>query len=538
MLIDLEEAKDDIILDAEVCVVGAGAAGVALARDLMNTGRDVCLLEAGGMDYDEPTQSLSKGNNIGMEYYDLDHSRLRFFGGTTNIWGGRNVPLDPIDFEKREWVPHSGWPITLDDLQPYYRIAHDSLELGEFEYETGLWEKLQLNSIDFDPKEITHRFWRFDDFAERFNSTRSDDLVKAQNVRIVLHANTVKLQASGNASGITRLDAKTLQGRKLQVNARHYVLACGAIENARLLLMSNDIEANGIGNRHDQVGRYFMEHPHGRIAHIETRDPAAFWALYRKRFPAMDVPVAPALVLPPSLQRELGVLNSAATFKIQRDPNRGEAVSNRVYMNLKHGLSPNKSGRLLWHAWRGWLNWLQRHISMHLLRSVVKVNRMGLYVMARAEQAPNPDSRVCLSTEKDALGCPRADLDWQLSALDKETMLQFGKTLQREFDRLGLGKVTTSEWLEDGQPDWPVDPTVGNHPIGGYHHMGTTRMSTSARDGVVDSNCTVHGYDNLHIAGSSVFTTGGWANPTLTLLALTHRLGVHLNGLLDKQKSA
>lgn len=535
MLIDLEEAKDDIKLEAEVCVVGAGAAGVALARDLMNAGRDVCLLEAGGMDYDESTQSLSKGNNIGMEYYELDHSRLRFFGGTTNIWGGRNIPLDPIDFEKRDWVPHSGWPITFDDLLPFYRIAHDSLELGEFEYEKGLWEKLQISAIDFDPKEITHRFWRFDDFAERFNSARSDDLIKAKNVRIVLHANTVGLRAATNASGITCLDAKTLQGRKLEVNARHYVLACGAIENARLLLMSNDIEANGIGNGHDQVGRYFMEHPHGRIAHIDTQDPAAFWALYRKRFPASGVPVAPALVLPPALQRELGVLNSAATFKIQRDPKRGEAVSNRVYMNLKHGLSPNKPGRLLWHAWRGWLNWLQRHVSMHLLRSIVKVNRMGLYVMARAEQAPNPDSRVCLSTEKDALGCPRADLDWQLSALDKETMLQFGKTLQREFDRLGLGKVTTSEWLENGQPNWPVDPTVGNHPIGGYHHMGTTRMSTSARDGVVDANCTVHGYDNLHIAGSSVFTTGGWANPTLTLLALTHRLGDHLNGLLDKQ---
>ena len=537
MLVDLEEFGDDVSFEAEVCVVGAGAAGVALARDLMNAGRDVCSLEAGGMDYDEQTQSISKGNNIGMEYYDLDHSRLRFFGGTTNIWGGRNIPLDPIDFEKRDWVPHSGWPITLDDLQPYYRIAHDSLELGDYDYEAGNWEKLQLSPIDFDTNEIDHRFWRFDDFAERFNSSRSDDLIKAKNVRVVLHANTVGLQASSDASGITRLDARTLQGRKLQVNARHYVLACGAIENARLLLMSNDVEANGIGNRHDQVGRYFMEHPHGRIAHIETRDPAAFWALYRKRFPAAGVPVAPALVLPRSLQQSLGVLNSAATFKIQRDPKRGEAVSNRVYMNLKHGLSPSKPGRLLWHAWRGWLNWLQRHISMRLLRSIVKVNRMGLYVMARAEQAPNPDSRVCLSTEKDALGCPRADLNWQLSALDKETMLQFGKTLQREFDRLGLGKVTTSEWLEDGKPHWPVDPTVGNHPIGGYHHMGTTRMSTSARDGVVDANCTVHGYSNLHIAGSSVFTTGGWANPTLTLLALSHRLGDHLNRLLESQKS-
>jgi choline dehydrogenase-like flavoprotein len=166
MLIDLQKSTHDVHLEGGICVVGAGAAGVALARDLMNAGRDVVLLEAGGMDYEEDTQSLFEGRNVGMEYYDLDHSRLRFFGGTTNIWGGRSVPLDPIDFEKRDWVPHSGWPITLDELQPYYRIAHDSLELGEFDYEQGIWEKLQLNPIGFDPDKITTRFWRFDNLAE------------------------------------------------------------------------------------------------------------------------------------------------------------------------------------------------------------------------------------------------------------------------------------------------------------------------------------------------------------------------------------
>ena len=533
MLIDLEKSTDDVSLEAEVCIVGAGAAGVALARDLMHAGRDVCLLEGGGMDYEASTQTLFEGENVGMEYYDLDHSRLRFFGGTTNIWGGRSVPLDPIDFEKRDWVPHSGWPITLDDLQNYYRTAHDSLELGEYDYADDQWEKLGLEPIDFDAEKITTRFWRFDDLAERFNSRRSDDLVNAPNVRIVLHANTTALEAEENASGIKRLDAQTLQGRKIQVKARHYVLACGAIENARLMMASNSVEANGVGNQYDQLGRYFMEHPHGRIAHIETPDPAYFWALYRKRYPLTDVPLAPALVLPPSQQRRLGVLNSAATFKLQKDPGKGAPLSKRVYLNLKHALSPTKSGRLLWQTWRGSQDFLQRHVSMPLLRFGAKLNRMGLYVIARAEQAPNPHSRVRLSNDTDALGCQRADLDWRLSALDKETMLQFGKTLETEFDRLGLGKVTTYDWLEDGKPDWPVDISVGNHPIGGYHHMGTTRMSASPRDGVVDANCTVHGYHNLHIAGSSVFPTGGWANPTLTLLALTHRLGDHLNGLID-----
>jgi len=281
MIIDLEKSTHDVLLEAEVCIVGAGAAGVALARDLMKAGRDVCLLEGGGMDYEEKTQTLFEGENVGMEYYDLDHSRLRFFGGTTNIWGGRSVPLDPIDFEKRDWVPHSGWPITLDDLQEYYRIAHDSLELGG--------GKLGLSPIDFNPGEITTRFWRFDDLAERFNSRRSDDLINSENVRIVLHANTTGLHATENAMGINYLNAQTMQGKKLQVKASHFVLACGAIENARLLLASNSVEANGIGNEYDQLGRYFMEHPHGRVAHIETQDPAAFWALYRKRYPESGV---------------------------------------------------------------------------------------------------------------------------------------------------------------------------------------------------------------------------------------------------------
>lgn len=532
MIIDLYKSTDDVRLEAEVCIVGAGAAGVALARDLMNAGRDVCLLEGGGMDFEDRTQSLFEGENVGMEYYDLDHSRLRFFGGTTNIWGGRSVPLDPIDFEKRDWVPHSGWPITLDDVQAYYQVAHESLELGVYDYSEANWGTLGIEPLAFDPEKIGTRFWRFDDMAERFNSRRSDDLAKAANVRIVLHANATALEASENASGIGHLDAMALNGRKLRVVARHYVLACGAIENARLMLASDSVEANGIGNGHDQLGRYFMEHPHGRIAHIETEDPAYFWALYRKRYPQSDVPSAPALVMPPAQQQRLGVLNSAATFKIQRDPAKGAGISKRVYLNLKHALSPTKSGRLLWQTWRGSQDFLQRHISMPLLRTAAKLNRMDLYVIARAEQAPNPDSRVVLSGDCDALGSRRADLDWRLSSLDKETMLQFGRTLGQEFDRLGLGRLTTCEWLEDGTPDWPVDATVGNHPIGGYHHMGTTRMSVSPRNGVVDANCTVHGYHNLHIAGSSVFPTGGWANPTLTLLALTHRLGDHLNRIM------
>ena len=176
MLIDLNNATAPERLESDVCVVGGGAAGVALARSLSRRGHDVCLLEAGGMDFEQATQDLCLGDNLGMEYYELEHSRLRFFGGTTNIWGGRSIPLDRIDFEKRDWVPYSGWPITLEELQPYYKIAHDSLELGEYDYSAEMWEKLKLTPIKFDPKEIAHLFWRFDLKKERFNNTQVDDL--------------------------------------------------------------------------------------------------------------------------------------------------------------------------------------------------------------------------------------------------------------------------------------------------------------------------------------------------------------------------
>ena len=534
MLIDLNEASAPAKLETDVCVVGGGAAGVALARNLAKRGHDVCLLEAGGMDFEQATQDLCAGDNVGMEYYELDHSRLRFFGGTTNIWGGRSVPLDRIDFEKRDWVPHSGWPITLDDLQPYYKIAHDSLELGEYDYRAELWETLNLTPIKFDPEEVAHLFWRFDQKKERFNNQQVDDLLAAKNVRIVLHANLVRIQAGEYAQDVRHLVTRTLEGHESIVRAKHFVLACGAIENARLLLLSDDTESNGIGNSKDQVGRYFMEHPHGRIAHLSTKDPVWFWAHYRKRYPRSGPPLAPALVAPEPLQRSKKILNGAATFKIQRNPELGLGIGNKVYMNLKHDLNATKSNRRAWHIYRGVLDWLQKHVSVTVVRTAARALKMDLYLMARAEQAPNPDSRVRLSGELDALGCRRGDLDWQLSELDKRTALEFARAVGREFERLGLGILETMPWLEDGTTNWPVDPTVGNHPIGGYHHMGTTRMSDSPANGVVDKNCTVHGYANLHIAGSSVFTTGGWANPTLTILALSHRLSDHLDYLLRK----
>lgn len=532
MLIDLRKDPEAAAAPSDVCIIGAGAAGITAARRLAERGRSVCLLESGGLDFEQETQELYRGANIGMPYYDLEESRLRFFGGTVSIWGGRCALLDPIDFERREWVPYSGWPIGRAELDPYYRQAHDQFDLGEFNYEHDVWKALGLPEQPFDPDRIDTGLWRFDEAHERFAASRASDLIESPNVRILLHANAVKLQAGADARTIEHVEVRPLDGAAARVRARHYALACGAIENARLLLVSHDIESRGIGNGHDQVGRFFMEHPCGRIGRVHTSRPFEMWAAFQKRFMPAGPPLAPVLRLGDAAQREEQALNSIITFKLQRDPKKGVALGNKIYHNLKHSISPNRGGRALDHAYRSIRAWIHREIRETFERARANLGITGLYLIVRGEQAPNPDSRILLSSERDALGNQRADLSWQLCEADKHSARVLAGTFDAELRRLSRGSVETSDWLDDPSPQWPVDPTVGNHPIAGYHHIGGTRMSGDPAHGVVDADCRVHGYENLFVAGSSVFSTSGWANPTLTIVALALRLADHLDNQL------
>jgi len=494
-------------------------------------GLSVCLLESGGLDYEEATQDLYDGANIGMPYYELDQSRLRFFGGTVAIWGGRCALMDPIDFANRPWVPYSGWPIGRSELDPHYRNAHQLFDVGRFNYEQEVWEELGLADPGFDPVKLDAKLWRFDELSERFTAARANDVLQAAGIRVLLHANVVNIQANPAATSIDHVEVRPLGGEARKVRARRYVLACGAIENSRLLLASNDVEPAGIGNRHDLVGRYFMEHPAGRVGKVETSRAYEIWALFQKRFMPAGPPLAPALRLADDAQREHRALNSIVTFKLQRDPARGVAIGNRIYHRMVHSIAPTQQGRKLDQLYRGVRTWIHRSVRNTVERARARAGMTDLYVITRGEQAPNPDSRVLLSDKRDALGQRRADLDWQMTDIDKHTAKVMAQVIDAEFRRLSLGTMEPAAWLDEPGPQWPIDLTVGNHPIANYHQMGGTRMSDDASKGVVDANCRVHGYDNLYVAGSSVFVTSGWANPTLTIAALALRLADHLSDL-------
>ena len=321
---------------------------------------------------------------------------------------------------------------------------------------------------------------------------------------------------------VRHLDVRNLRGKRLTVQARTYLLAAGGIENARLLLASNSVLPEGVGNRHDLVGRFFMEHPHARGGRI-VGGPA--WNLYaafaRRRLASGEV--AALIATAPALQRREGLLNSSLTIAPRRPADGKESWGMRAYLSAKHGAAPNRVGRTLWMGAKRTVGWVQKRTDPLRPWLLNRAGRLDVALVVRAEQAPNPDSRVTLSERQDAIGMPLTRLDWRLTALDVDSVAGLVAALGRETARLGLGRVEAAGWLSDPSREWQIDPLISAHPIGGYHHMGTTRMAEDPRDGVTDGAGRVHGIANLHIAGSSLFPTSGWANPTLTIVALALR---------------
>ena len=513
---------------ADVAIVGSGAAGQAAARRLLALGHSVVLLESGGFDHDEASADLNRGSIVGQDYHPLEHSRLRFFGGTTAIWGGRVAEFDDIDFERRDWVAGSGWPIGPDDIRTYLAEARDILGVGGVD--TARLAQPQLLQR-MSNEELAVRWWTFDPVFDRFTIDRARDLEEAPRCTLMIHATVREVMAAGDTGSIERLDVRTPSGRKIDVRARHYVLAAGGIENPRIMLASNSVIHRGIGNAYDMVGRYFMEHPHARGGRIVGKAEWRWLSAFAKRR-VNGIEISPSITPAESLQRREGLLNSALTVAVRQPAGGSYSLAKRAYLHVKHRTAPTRTGRSMWKATkqlvRGYTG-LTGPLHPWMMK---RLNGLDLALVIRAEQAPNPESRVLLTGEKDALGMPRAALDWKLSAIDVDSVSGLVAALGRESQRLGLGKVEPANWLCDPDKRWVSDELVSAHPIGGFHHMGTTRMSADPRRGVTDGWGRVHGLPNLHIAGSSLFPTGGWANPTLTILALALRTADRISGEL------
>lgn len=505
---DTSSLEDGALLEGDICIVGAGAAGISMALDWIGTPYRVILLEGGGFDVEAEMQSLYAGESLGQRYFPLEAARLHFFGGTTGHWAGFCSPYDPIDFKPRPWIPHSGWPIAREALDPFYARAQEIVELGPYRYDPAYWEGLDpdVRRLPLDESVVHTKMWQFSP-PTRFGTHYRDEIVNAPNVHLFTHANVCNIEANESVTGVERLDVRCFDGKTIGVKARHYVLACGAIQNARLLLASNRQAPRGLGNDYDLVGRYFMEHLEVNSAFLRMPVPGPMkmylWEVFTTK-------ARGELALSEAEQEKHGILNGTVSLK-PLDMEQAEVGSIDWFPSTAEGS-------------------IERMDAMKRAAEEGKVPRhdpstiRDYQLFTRLEQAPNPDSRVVLSRKTDALGMPIADLDWQITALEKHSIRTIQEVLGRELGRAGLGRVQLMDWLLEGDDAWP--PFLG----AGWHHMGTTRMHVNPREGVVDPDCKVHGLHNLHVAGSAAYTTAGAANPTLTLIALSLRLSDHLKG--------
>jgi choline dehydrogenase-like flavoprotein len=530
MISDARLFDDGYSFAADVCIAGAGAAGIAIARELIGSNLEVCLLEAGGERPDPATQAPYRGRNVGLRYVPLHTSRRRCLGGTTNDWTGRCRPLDPIDFEARDDVAYSGWPFGRAHLDPFYQRAHELLELGPMRYDTCDWPDrgaaLELSSHDV--RSAMFQYSPPTNFAKTYRA----QLAGSANVHTWLYASVVEIETDAAGDRVTRLRLATPQRRRLSVSAKIYILAAGGIENPRLLLISSAGRRPGLGNEYDLVGRFFMEHPQVYVGPFTPSASCPTLDLYTvppgNEFDRPD-PVVAGLSPSAELMTSEALLNASLGFCVRKaHQSRPEYWSDGV-TSLEHlvdaarrGEAPENPARYLFHSIAGALP-----IARSCLARLHRRRRSPLVARLTFEAAPNPDSRITLSARRDALGLPRVDLDWRLSEVDRRSALRFLEIARGVIRDSGLGEVHVHVNLAPRDwPHWPLSIS------GLHHHMGTTRMHVDPKLGVVDENCRVHRMQNLYIAGSSVFPSSGYANPTLTLVALALRLADHVKAQL------
>jgi len=483
---DLEELPDGEEIQTGICIIGAGAAGIGIAMEFVGLGLDVMLLESGGLYFEPETQDLARGEINGLSYFALDTARLRYFGGSTNHWGGQSVRLDPEDFARREWVPHSGWPISFDSFAEYIPRAERLCKLTLPAADEPTWELHGgLPAFPFVGGDLQPVLLRFPAEQFSFGSAYRRILEAADDVHCMLHANVLRIDANDAGTAVSGLRLGTLSGKRMRLRAQTYVLAAGGIENTRLMLISgpegSEPGSPGLANGHDVVGKYFMEHPNYDSGLARISSESSFLARAQQQIGSERLRFD--FRLSPEVQQRERILNHSAFLLRKTRPAIGERARRR------------------------------------LMDAVFGSFDLDLQLRVRLEQAPYPESRVTLADETDAFGLPLAKLTLRMGELEARTIAVVQDAFAAALGADGLGRMRVDfddnqDWMS--RADWQ------------YHHCGGTRMHQDARQGVVDSNCRVHGMNNLYVAGSSIFPTAGHANPTMNLLALALRLADHL----------
>lgn len=578
----LGEYQDDMVFAADIVIVGGGACGLTLAQELSGAGLDILIVESGlrhetaehevlnQVELAQPIwsdaaraarvgfhQALTRQWNDTVQPFGV---RCRGLGGSTIAWAGKSATFDRIDFEPRDWVPFSGWPIDRADLEPYFDRAAALLNLGPNCYDESFWDRAGRAApgpaIARDA--FTSFFWQFSRsrlnpvdltrMADDFLATRRDD------VRILLDATTMRLHAGEAGDRFEALDIQSITGRRARVTAKLCVLAAGAIENARLLLASGEGRAHGLGNRHDQVGRYLMEHlmvPLGQFDATPAKVISDRFGFFALRHEGRSHMYSHGLALAESRQRAEHLLNGAVFFMEQRSQSDPVSAAGRLLKRRSKApvrdLGTVLSSPISLIKAAG-LRALEHHRMPAAVRDAIVrtvLQRMpnqaareyqfrglphkldGATIQGICEQAPDPANRVCLSDRTDRFGQRLPRIEWQAGDAARHTLMRMGELAAQALADAGLPSAHLPGWITDGDPQAAPAIDCG-------HTLGTTRMSASPRTGVVDPNARVHDVAGLYIAGGSIMPTSGHANPTLMMLTLAIRLADHIKGVMAR----
>lgn len=502
-------------LAADLCIIGSGAAGLTLASEFLQSRWRVLVLESGEARRTPAADDMNVTLCEGLPHRGGTEGRARVFGGATTAWGGQLIPLRGSETARREWVPGSGWPLTTDELAPYYRRAERLLGMDGPPYDDSAWARIGVAPPHFDPAVLLARFSQWAPLTRRnFAVLQQRALERSQNVDVMLGATVVGIDASPARNWVQTVRVRDRQGTVHRVSARHYALCAGGIETPRLLL------AAGLANRSGTLGRYFQDHISVVAAELAPANRATVRQHFEPRYRGRAMYTA-KIEPTDATQQRLGLLNCMAHVKFEIPDALGLLEVRQMMHALQRGQMPVPSMRALAAMARGGAE-LSKLALGRLARRRRAPSRGAMYLMVDIEQAPNAHSRITLSDELDSTGLPRAVVDWRLTGQEWHTLEQFVPLVQAQWQRAGLGAMTLA-----GTPDFQrAEGLSAARDI--FHHMGTARMSESADDGVVNPQLRCHDVGNLHIAGSAVFPAGGIANPTFTILALTVRLADQL----------
>ncbi len=508
MKVDAHTIRPGTVLDADLCIVGGGPAGITLAREFLGNGKRIVCLESGGVVPEDSAQVLNEGEFVGAPYSGLRRTRHRQLGGTACVWntpvsgeaGAKYLPLDPIDFAPRPDLDRDGWPFDAAHLAPFYDHAQRMCGLGPFDYGATRWGDA---SDVFAPPDarVRRAVYQFGP-ARPFTHTYLEEIAASDEVELIHHATACGLEHDAGRS-VTAIEVGTLEGNRFRVRSKLFVLAAGAVENARLLLVSREPGREALGNGHDWVGRCFMEHPRDRSLTLIASDPELYaTSAFYDRHSAIDgTVIGGRLAVEAKAALDAGLVNGSVTLlPLARAPGRAAALLRR----LARRVAGRQTGPPVGYGWSA----VSRPERLY----------MGFQILLNVEQLPHRDNRVVLASTKDALGVPRAAVHWRWSAEDHARLEKLRNVFAEALGAAGVGRIETSG---DAVPD----PNA-------HHHAGTTRMHVDARHGAVDADGRVHGTDNLYATGGSVFPSSGFANPTLTIVALALRLAEHLKGRL------